>query len=81
MVSAAIQRELLTNPRESQCSGKREYPDFNAADKAARNLRRATDEKASPYKCRLCLRWHVGTHEVGRGKRNLFHRGKTRKAR
>lgn len=43
----------------SRCEGKTRFTTFAAADKAAKNLRRKTDDILMPYKCG-CGGYHVG---------------------
>lgn len=43
------------------CEGKRDYPDFDTAQRMARNTNRNRDAHTGPYRCPHCHRWHVGT--------------------
>jgi hypothetical protein len=45
----------------THCAGKRIYPTYRLADRAARKLRRIVDgSHAKPFRCRVCRAWHVG---------------------
>jgi predicted RNA-binding Zn-ribbon protein involved in translation (DUF1610 family) len=50
--------------------GKVVFPDFDRADKAARQmtwkLRSTTMEVATPYVCPACSEWHIGRGPKGR---------------
>jgi hypothetical protein len=48
---------------EIGCEGKVSHPDFNEAAKAAKRTNRQRLARVGPYRCTLCHRWHVGTHE------------------
>ena len=46
------------------CSGKAEFTSFDLAAKAAKRTNRHKDgARVGPYRCTLCHRWHVGSHE------------------
>lgn len=48
------------------CEGKQWFPDFVEATKAAKRTNRQRDAaRVGPYRCTLCHRWHVGSHEWG----------------
>jgi hypothetical protein len=49
------------------CEGKQLFQDFVEATKAAKRTNRHHDDAmVGPYRCTLCHRWHVGSHEWGR---------------
>lgn len=50
---------------ESGCNGKPQYGDYTQANKMAQKASRNLQAAFTPYRCRHCSRWHVGSEAIG----------------
>lgn len=51
------------------CQGKRQFPTFTTAKRAAKSAARNNNSPMRPYPCRHCHKFHIGnvpTHEKNR---------------
>ena len=62
MLSDTDQREFVT----AGCEGKPSFPSFGLASSAAKRGRARRHLNATPYRCKWCGLWHVGTRMKGR---------------
>ena len=49
--------------RAARCDGKKTYPLFKQAERAATWLRRTNGDIVEPYRCRSCNGFHLGSSE------------------
>lgn len=47
------------------CNGKPQYSDYTQASKMAGKASRNLNGAFSPYRCKHCSRWHVGSESIG----------------
>lgn len=62
MLSDNDQREFVA----ASCEGKPSFPSFGLASSAAKRGRARRHLNATPYRCKWCGLWHVGTRMKGR---------------